>query len=70
MTKHVKKIVREGELVAEVDVELQIDDDAGWSPYISVSDASKLDDARDALKKKDVQAASKFGRVFRLTPVA
>ena len=31
--------------VAEVDVEL-IESDNGWSPYLSVGDAYKLDDVR------------------------
>ena len=37
------KLVHEGQYVAEVDVEL-IDMDKGWSPYLSLDDAYKLDE--------------------------
>ena len=42
------KLVREGTYAAEVDVEL-IDADDGWSPYLSLEDAYKLDAVREAL---------------------
>jgi hypothetical protein len=63
------KLIQEGEYLAEVDVDLIVSDD-GWSPYISVEDAYKLDDVREALRNGDVQAANKFARVYSLTPVA
>ncbi len=63
------KLVHEGRYIAEVDVELLFTDDE-WSPYLSVDDAYKLDDVRDALKKGDVVAASRQARVFTLTPIA
>ena len=44
-----KKLVHEGPYVAEVEVEL-IDTDEGWSPYLSLDDANKLDDVRMALE--------------------
>lgn len=62
------KLVREGTYVAEVDVEL-IDADDGWSPYLSLDDAYKLDAVREALRRGDLQAASRHGRVFSLTPI-
>lgn len=37
------KYIREGEYVAEVEVEL-VDDESAWTPYLSVEDARKLDD--------------------------
>ena len=43
-----KKLVHEGQYVAEVDVEL-IDMNRGWSPYLSLDDAYKLNDIRNAL---------------------
>ncbi len=64
-TKH----VHEGQYVAEVDVEV-IYSDNGWSPYISVSDAYKLDDVRHALQQGDIKNAAKLARIFTLTPVA
>ncbi len=62
------KFVHEGEYVAEVEVEL-LDAVEGWSPYLSLEDAQKLDDVREALRRGDLQAASRLARVFRLTPV-
>ena len=63
------KYVHEGKYVAEVDVEL-LEDETEWSPYLSVEDACKLDDVRDALRRGDIAAAAKFARVFTLQPVA
>jgi hypothetical protein len=68
-TRHQTKLVHEGEFVAEVDVSL-IDTDAGWSPYLSIEDAYRLDDVREALRRRDVKRASRLARVFTLTPVA
>lgn len=62
------KFVHEGDLVAEVSVQL-IETDGGWSPYLSVEDAQKLDEVKQALRRGDLKAAAKLGRVFRLTPV-
>lgn len=63
------KIVHEGQYVAEVDIEL-IDTDEGWSPYLSLDDAQKLDDVRDALRRGDIKSAIRLARVFTLKPVA
>jgi hypothetical protein len=63
------KLVHEGNYVAEVDIDL-IDTDEGWSPYLSLDDAQKLDNVREALRRGDVKAASRLARVFVLTPVA
>ncbi len=63
------KLVQEGEYVAEVDIEL-FDSETGWSPYLSLDDARKLDDVREALRRRDLERASKFARVFKLVPVA
>ena len=62
------KLIHEGHYLAEVDVELVEGDDA-WSPYLSMEDASKLDEIRKALRREDLQHASRLGRVFELTPV-
>jgi len=64
-----KKLVREGKYVAEVDIEL-IETDNGWSPYLSLEDAQKLDDVREALRRGDVEFASKKARIYTLTPLA
>ena len=67
--KQYTKIVHEGNYVAQVDVEL-IYTDEGWSPYLSMEDSYKLDDVREALKRGDMETASKFGRIYKLTRVA
>jgi hypothetical protein len=68
-TRRLKKLVHEGNYVAEVDVET-IYTDEGWSPYLSLDDAYKLDDVREALRRGDLQAATRVARVYSLTPVA
>ena len=67
--RRVSKLVHEGEYVAEVVVEL-IYTDESWSPYMSLSDAQKLDDVRESLRRGELEAAARLGRVFKLTPVA
>lgn len=59
------KYIHEGQYVAEVDVEL-LEDETGWSPYLSVEDAYKLDDVRDALRRGDLESAAKYGRIYEL----
>jgi hypothetical protein len=68
-TRKRTKLVREGRYVAEVDVEL-LEDETGWSPYLSLDDAYKLDDVREALRRGDLTEASRSSRVFSLTPVS
>jgi len=63
-----KKLVHEGQYVAEVEIEL-IDTDEGWSPYLSLDDALKLDDVRDTLCRGDLHKAGQLARVFTLTPL-
>jgi hypothetical protein len=67
-TRHRTKLVHEGKYVAEVDVEL-VEADQGWSPYLALEDAYKLDDVREALRRGDVRAAARLARVYTLTPV-
>ncbi len=69
MKKKRIKYVHEGEYVAEVDVELIVDD-TEWSPYLSLEDAYRLDDVREALKRGNIQEATKMARIYRLQPVA
>jgi len=63
------KLIHEGQYVAEVEVEL-IETDEGWSPYLSLDDAYKLDDVRAALRRGDLKSAMRLSRVFSLTPLA
>jgi len=68
-TKPTKKLVREGDFVAEVDVIL-VEAEGGWTPYLTLDDAYKLDDVREALRAGDVKRALRLAsRVYRLTPV-
>jgi hypothetical protein len=68
-TKSTKRLVREGDFVAEVDVQL-VEAQDGWTPYLSLEDAYKLDDVRDALRAGDVKRASQLAsRLYRLTPL-
>ena len=68
-TRRKTKLVHEGKYIAEVDVDL-LETDDGWSPYLSIEDANRLDDVREALRRGDIEAAAKHGRIFTMTPVA
>jgi hypothetical protein len=68
-TRHRTKLIHEGNYVAEVDVEL-IETDDDWSPHLSLTEAGKLDDVREALRRGDTKTASRYGRVYTLTPLA
>lgn len=63
------KLVREGQYAAEVEVEL-LETGEDWSPFLSLDDAYKLDEVREALRRGDIQAASRLARVFSLTPMS
>jgi hypothetical protein len=67
-TRHHTKLVHEGQYAAEVDIEL-IEAENDWAPYLSLDDAYKLDDVREALRDGNIQRASHLARVFSLTPV-
>jgi len=62
------KLVHEGQYVAEVVVEVT-EPEQGWSPTMSLEDAYKLDDVREALRAGDLKAAAQYGRVYELRPV-
>jgi len=68
-TKKSVELVKEGDFVAEVPVELLYDDHE-WSPYLSPSDLHKLDAVRLALRNGDIRAAAKKAKVYTLQPVA
>ena len=53
-TRKRTKLIHEGSYVAEVDVEL-LEEPEGWSPYLSLEDAYRLDDVREALRRGDVR---------------
>lgn len=66
--KHTK-LVREDEFVAEVEVHL-IESEDSWAPYLSLEDAYKLDDVREALRRGDIEAAAKLGCIYALRLLA
>ena len=68
-TKHGTKFVHEGQYAAAIGVEW-IETDTGWGRCLSLEDARKLDDVREALRKGDFKAAARFGQVYQLTPIA
>ncbi|MBY0266644.1 MAG: hypothetical protein K2W84_09550 [Burkholderiales bacterium] len=68
-SKRKTKFIHESRYVAEVEVEV-IEDDTSWSPYLSLEDAQRLDQVREALRSGDVKAAARLGRVYTLNPVA
>lgn len=55
---------RDGEYLVECE------GDAQHLPYLSLDDAFKLDDVREALRRGDVKTASRRARLFTLNPVA
>ena len=69
-TKATTRLVREGDFVAEVEIDL-IEAESGWAPYLSLDDAYRLDDVRAALQSGDLRRAARLAtRIYRLTPVA
>jgi hypothetical protein len=69
MSTSVTKRIREGNLLAEVQVSL-IPDDKAWGPYVDLEDVRKLERVKSALKRGDVTAAVKDARVFQVTAIA
>lgn len=67
--KHYTKMVRQGEYVAEVEVEFTYNDQ-GWSPYLSLEDAYKFDDVREVLRDGDIKSAARLAKVYTLTLVS
>lgn len=69
MTRRKKtKYIHEGKYMAEVEVELIVHENE-WSPYLTLEDAYKLDDVREALRRGDLKAASKSAMIYELHPV-
>lgn len=64
-----QELVREGNLVAEVDIVL-IEAEHEWAPYVSAQDVRKIDDVRLALRRGDIKAAARLARIYELKPVA
>jgi hypothetical protein len=63
------RVIIEGKYAAEVPIEL-IEDETGWSPYVSFEDATKVVDVRRALRRGDIAAAAKHAKVYELLPLS
>lgn len=63
------KLIHEGDYVAEVGIVID-QSDGPWAPYVSPDEAAKLDAVRLALRKNDIEAAAKYGKVYRVSLVA
>jgi hypothetical protein len=68
-TRQHTKFIHEGDYVAAVDVTL-FEPETGWSPCLSLEDAYRLDDVRDALRRGDIKKAAGLAGIYTLTPVA
>ena len=62
------KYIHSGRYMAEVEIQL-IEGDDEWAPYISVEDAARLDEVREALQREDLESASRNARIYKLEPV-
>ena len=67
-TERRTKLVHEGKYAVAVEVQ-KIEPDTAWSPYLSLEDAEKLDEVREALRRGDLKRAGQLGRVYQLTPL-
>lgn len=67
-TERRTKFVHEGQYAVAVEVD-RIESDTAWSPYLSLEDAQKLDEVREALRRGDLKRAGQLGRVYQLTPL-
>ena len=63
--KHLMKLIYEGQYIAEVNIDL-IEENTGWSPYLSLEDAQKLDEVRQALRRSDLKSAGRLAHVYTL----
>ncbi len=69
MTRRTVELVRVGKYAAEVPVDL-IEEEGGWSPYLSFEDAKKVEAVRLALESGDLARAAKLARLFELSPIS
>jgi len=62
------KFIHEGQYAAAVEVEW-LESETEWSACLSLQDAQKLAEVREALHRGDLQKAEQFARVYELTPL-
>lgn len=68
MRRRRTELIREGRYAAEVEIELEYDEES-WSPTMSLEEARRLERIRSALRRGDHAEAGKEARIFELTPV-
>ena len=68
MRRRRTELIREGRYAAEVEIELEYDEES-WSPTMSLEDARKVERIRLALRRGDYAEAGKDARIFELTPL-
>lgn len=66
--RHGIKFVHEGQYAAAVEIEW-LESETGWAPYLSLQDAQKLDEVREALQLGDLHKAGQLARLYQLTPL-
>jgi hypothetical protein len=69
MKRKTIELIHVGKYAAEVPVEL-IEEEGGWSPYLSFDDAKKVESVRLALEEGDLARAAKLARVYELLPIS
>ena len=62
------KFIHEGQYAAEVEMDV-LETEEGWSPYLSLADAEKLDEVQMLLHQGDLQRTEQLTRLFKLTPI-
>lgn len=64
MTKKTRtRLIKEGNYLAEVEVQLLYDIDA-WSPHLSLEDVEKLDRVRLALREGNIEEAANYALIY------
>jgi len=62
-------LLLDGNTPLQISPVYSLETDESWSPCLSLEDAYKLDDVREALRRKDIATASRLARVYTIHPV-
>ena len=62
------KLIHQGKYAAEVEIEL-LDSPEGWSPYLGLEEAKKLDRIRRLLADEAIDEAKKLAKIYLLQPI-
>ena len=69
MKKQTIRVIIEEKYAAEVPIEM-LEDETGWSPYVTFDDATKVADVRRALRSRDIATATRYGMVYEHLPLS